>query len=97
MEGVRVLNYQTRYHKLTKKLYEEAPDTYNAAMVFVRLDQLQERGCYMVKANKPSNSGTLITFAPVKDAEEYKAELDKIMKRVAELGMEFEKAEENHG
>lgn len=48
------------------------------ALIYIRLNELYKKGAYMIRTNKP-NRITRITFKPVKDADEYVKEFEKIV------------------
>ena len=87
-----VLKYQINFPALTKKFYQEKQKIYGAAIIYIRLDELQEHGAKIIKIGKPTFGGTNITFVPVKTAEEYQEELKAIMRDGEEIGLTFEKA-----
>ena len=88
---ITIMKYQMRYLKLTRKMFEEQKNLYQNALIHIRLEELQEKGACMVKCNKPTSSGTKITFRPVKNADEYQKELNKIVSDGEKLGIIFEK------
>ena len=91
MAGVTILKYQMTYSGMTKKLYEEKPRIYQVALIDIRLHELQKKGCYVQKINKPNRNGTSITFTQAKTAEEYQQELQKIIEDGTKLGLEIRK------
>ncbi|MEZ3435714.1 MAG: hypothetical protein K1W34_14065 [Lachnospiraceae bacterium] len=91
MKEARVIKYQSGYPRLNKKLFTEKTQVYKVALIYIRLDELQERGAKVLKIGKPNFGGTQITFAPVESAEEYQSELKKIISDGKEIGVEFEK------
>lgn len=91
MGGIRIIKYQMTYSGMTKKLYEENPNIYQRALIDIRLHELQAKGCYVQKMNKPNRNGTAITFAQVKDGEEYQTELQKIIEDGIKLGLKIKK------
>ena len=46
------------------------------------------------KMGKPTKSGTRMTFAPVRSAGEYEAEMQRILEDGKKLGLKFEKKKE---
>ncbi|KAI4438731.1 hypothetical protein FMM80_00045 [Schaedlerella arabinosiphila] len=92
MKGkLRILKYQAGYPGLNKKLSIEKPRAYKAAIIHIRLTELQEKGMKILKTGKPNSGGTQITFIPVESAEEYKLELKKILSDGKEIGAKFER------
>ena len=91
---VKIKSYQMCFPKLNKKEYKKHPVFYQMAIIAIRLDELQEKSAYMSRCGRPSFGGTCITFSIVKDSEEYKRELEKIMEDGARIGLEFEKVTE---
>lgn len=45
----------------------------------------------MLKTGRPNSGGTQITFIPLKSAEEYQSELEKIICDGGKIGVKFEK------
>ena len=88
---VIVEKYQVSFPALTKKRYENNRKLHDIAVIYIRLDELQEHGSKMIKIGKPTFGGTNITFAPVKTAEEYQEELKAIIRYGKALGLTFEK------
>lgn len=78
MKNVTILEYQLEF-PLTKEMCEEYPYLYKIALIYIRLNELREKGSYMHKANKPNKKGTKITFKTVKNADEYEKEFEKII------------------
>ena len=93
MKGIAVLKYQVEYPRLNKKTFETMLDMCEIAIINIRLDELQTKMAYMVKRNKPTRSGMKITFAPVKDMDQYAKELCRIIQDGEALGMKFEMKE----
>lgn len=91
MSEARVIRYQSGYPWLNKKFFTEKPQVYKVALIYIRLDELQERGAKVLKIGKPNFGGTQITFAPVETVEEYQEELEKIVSDGKAIGMQFEK------
>lgn len=90
MKGeIRVIKYQVGYPGLNKKLSVENPKAYKTALIGIRLTELQERGMKILKTGRPNSGGTQITFIPLKSAEEYQAELKKIICDGKKIGMVF--------
>ena len=78
MDKIGVVGYQKNFKRMTKKLFEERPDVYKIALVLIRIDELQNEIAYMIKQNKPNNSGTKITFRKIESLEQYEEELNKL-------------------
>lgn len=91
MSDLYISKYQMSFTKLTRKLYDENQKFYEKALIYIRLDELQERCAYMVKRNKPTNSGTNISFEVVNSKEEYQEQLEKIISDGEKIGLKFEK------
>ena len=92
MKGdVIVKSYQMSFPPLTKKRYENNRKLHDIAVIYIRLDELQEHGAKMIKTGKPTFGGTEIAFAPVKTAEEYQRELKAIIRDGEALGLTFKK------
>lgn len=91
MTNPKIIRCQLTYTGLTKKEYEKNPKLFETIVIYIRLDELQEKGMYMKKRNKPTRFGTAITFEPVRSQEEYKTELEKIISDGEKLGLEFER------
>lgn len=89
--NITVKSYQMIFPRLTKKIFEEQQKLYQRAVIEIRLDELQTHATYMKKCNKPTSSGTKITFCTVKSSEEYKRELERIIADGEKIGMKFEK------
>lgn len=85
------MKYQIAFPGMTKKVFDEKNRIYQITAVSIRLDELQEKGAYLVKMGKPAKNGTKMTFAPVRSAEEYEVEMQKILEDGKRLGLEFEK------
>lgn len=58
------------------------------------VDELQTKGAVLQKMGKPTKSGTRMTFAPVRSAGEYEAEMQRILEDGKKLGLKFEKKKE---
>lgn len=89
MKEARVIKYQSGYPGLSKKLFTENPQVYRVALIYIRLDELQERGAKILKVGKPNFGGTQITFVPVESVEEYRSELERIILDGKEIGAEL--------
>lgn len=90
-EKITIIKYQIAFPGMTKKVFDEKNRIYQITAVSIRLDELQEKGAYLVKMGKPAKNGTKMTFAPVRSAEEYEVEMQKILEDGKKLGLEFEK------
>ena len=84
---ITIMKYQTMFPGMTKKLFDEKERFYQIAVISIRLDVLQKMG-------KPTKSGTRMTFAPVRSAGEYEAEMQRILEDGKKLGLKFEKKKE---
>lgn len=80
--------------RMTKKLFDEKERFYQIAVISIRLDELQTKGAVLQKMGKPTKSGTRMTFAPVRSAGEYEAEMQRILEDGEKLGLKFEKKKE---
>ena len=70
----RILSYQLSFKKLSKELYEK-----EKCIQLIRLKELLDKGGKLRRANKPTKKGTLLLFDVVKDSDELKEELDKVI------------------
>lgn len=84
-----ILAYQLKFPKLTKELFDEQNDLFKKVVINIRLDELQEKGAYLCRINKPSRNGTKLNFRVVRNSDEFKTELGKIISDGKLLGMEF--------
>nr|WP_297935334.1 hypothetical protein [uncultured Lachnoclostridium sp.] len=75
----RILSYQLSFKKLSKELYEKDKMTYEKCIQLIRLKELLDKGGKLRRANKPTKKGTLLLFDVVKDSDELKEELDKVI------------------
>lgn len=91
MKEARVIRYQSGYSWLNKKFFAEKPKAYKVALIYIRLEELQEKGAKVLKIGKPNSRGTQITFAPVESVEEYQSELERIISDGKEIWVESEK------
>lgn len=72
-----------------KKLFDEKERFYQIAVISIRLDELQTKGAVLQKMGKPTKSGTRMTFAPVRSAGEYEAEMQRILEDGKKAGSEI--------
>lgn len=79
---------------MTKKLFDEHKNIYQITVINIRLNELQKKGAALQKIGKPTKNGTKMTFAPVRSAGEYEAEMQRILEDGKKLGMKFEDKEE---
>lgn len=91
MSNTQIIRYQLGFPYLDKKLYTTSVKTYNIAIVYIRLDELQKKGAKITKIGKPTNGGTLLTFEPVKSCQEYEEALKSIIQDGEYMGLIFEK------
>lgn len=76
---ITIMKYQLVFPGMTKKLFDEKERFYQIAVISIRLDELQTKGAVLQKMGKPTKSGTRMTFAPVRSAGEYEAEMQRIL------------------
>lgn len=91
---ITIMKYQLMFPKMTKKLFDEKERIYQITVICIRLDELQTKGAVLQKMGKPTKNGTKMTFAPVRSAGEYEAEMQRILEDGKKLGMKFEDKEE---
>jgi len=96
MGDIQLTGYQIEFPKLNKKFYDEQYKVYKIALIYIRLDELQEKASYATRFNKPNRNGTKITFKRVNNAEEYQRELQRIIEDGEALGLKFEKQEKEN-
>lgn len=77
------------FPELTRKLMGEDKLTYDQAVVFVRLNELQDRGSRAVKICKATARGTAFVFSPVETVEEYAMELENIISEGEKCELQF--------
>lgn len=75
---VRVLKYEFINPKMNKKLFEENRKIYDKLIIFIRVDELNNKCAYLVKVNKPNRSGTKFTFKPCETHDEWEREFDRL-------------------
>ena len=80
---ITIMKYQTMFPGMTKKLFDEKERFYQIAVISIRLDELQTKGAVLQKMGKPTKSGTRMTFAPVRSAGEYEAEMQRILDKAS--------------
>ena len=93
-DKITVTKYQVTFPRMTKKLFDEHENIYQIAVINIRLNELQKKGAALQKMGKPTKNGTKMTFAPVRSAKKYEAEMQRILEDGKKLGLEFGKKEE---
>lgn len=91
--AVELVGYQLNV-PLTKKMYEEHSSLYQLGCILIRIDKLQNESMRMKRCNKPTSSGTLMTFEKIKTATECEEETRKIILAGEAVGMKFETMEQ---
>lgn len=76
----RVLKYAFINPKMNKKLFEENRKIYDKVMIFIRIDELNNKCAYLVKTNKPTKNGTKFTFKTCETYDEWEREFDRLKK-----------------
>lgn len=91
MLSIKTIRYQIQYKEMTKKMYITKPNTYNLAILLLRLEELQNKGARMVKQGKPYLSGTNLTFEVMQKAEEVDAAIKELCEDARKYDLELEK------
>jgi len=78
---------------LTKKLYEERPEMYNAVVFDERVEQLN-KGFILHRMNKPTTHGTKLTFKAAEKEDEITAEVAKLEEERVQVESDLKAAAE---
>ena len=87
MKDVQIISLQKTYVVLTKELQDKLPVIYNKLLIICKAYALKDDCCKVTKVYRAGKSGTKMTLRPIRDAEEYKQEIDKLIEEVKELGV----------
>lgn len=89
MNDVKVISYQINYYDLNLALFKQKRRLYEIVKIEIMLKELQERGMYAHKINKPTKNGTSIKFKALETVERYKLEMQKIIDYTRTINKEF--------
>jgi hypothetical protein len=84
------LAYGKQYHKLNLNLFKSNRKLYELTKIHIMFDEIQERGFYISRWNKPTKTGTNITCKVINSVERYQEELQKVKDYMLKVNKEFE-------
>jgi formyltetrahydrofolate synthetase len=90
MKAPICLSYGKQYHKLDLKLYNSNRNLYELTKINIMFNEIQEKGFYISKWNKPTKKGTHITCKVITSVEKYEEELQKVKDYILQINKELD-------
>lgn len=89
MKDVQVISYGRIYYDLTLDFYKKAPRLYENIKIDIMLKELQERGMYLQKCNKPTKKGTNMRFKAITKKEEFDKKMNAIVEYTKDINKQL--------